>query len=59
LINQEVQAAQAEAVKDLASHERKEINLQERKKHAVTKAKKLKKTIQDVSPGKRDFFNLH
>ncbi|KAF8633608.1 hypothetical protein AX15_001396 [Amanita polypyramis BW_CC] len=43
----EVQAAAAEAVKDLASHERKEINLEERKKHASAKAKKLKKTLQD------------
>lgn len=49
----EVQAAQAEAVKDLASHERKEINLQERKKHAVTKAKKLKKTLQDDTSSRK------
>ncbi|KAF8707321.1 hypothetical protein AX14_013615 [Amanita brunnescens Koide BX004] len=48
----EVQAAATEAVKDLALHERKEVGLQERKKHAITKAKKLKKTLQDDTASK-------
>ncbi|KAF8640540.1 hypothetical protein AX17_000202 [Amanita inopinata Kibby_2008] len=48
----EVQAAATEALKDLASHEKKEINLQERKKHASSKAKKLKKTLQEDTAAK-------
>jgi len=36
-------------VKDLTAHEKKEVGLQERQKHAKSKAKKLKKSVQDVS----------
>ncbi|PFH48128.1 hypothetical protein AMATHDRAFT_150602 [Amanita thiersii Skay4041] len=43
----ELQMAATEGVRDLANHEKKEINLQERKKHASSKAKKLKKTLQE------------
>ena len=46
---QEVQAAAALAVKDLAANERQEIALQERKKHADGKAKKHRKSLKDVS----------
>ena len=41
-------AAEA-AVKELAGKEKEEVGLQERKKHATTKAKKLKKSLTDVS----------
>jgi hypothetical protein len=46
---QEVKAAAAEAVKDLAAHEKQQAGLEERSKHAKSKAKKLKKSLQDVS----------
>jgi hypothetical protein len=46
---QEVKAAAAEAVKDLAVHEKQQVGLEERSKHAKSKAKKLKKSLQDVS----------
>lgn len=46
---EEVKVAGAEAVKDLAVHEKQQVNLEERKKHATTKAKKLKKTLNEVS----------
>ncbi|KAL6304841.1 RecF/RecN/SMC [Sparassis latifolia] len=44
---EEVKAAAAEAVKDLAVHEKQQVSLEERRKHANGKAKKLKKTMQD------------
>ena len=46
---QEVQAAAALAVKDLAANERQEIALQERRKHADGKAKKYRKSLKEVS----------
>ena len=45
---QEVQAAAALAVKDLAANERQEIAMQERKKHADGKAKKYRKSLKEV-----------
>ncbi|KAI0830883.1 RecF/RecN/SMC protein [Trametes gibbosa] len=42
-----VQKAAAEAVKDLAAREKTQISLEEKRKHANTKAKKLKKSIHD------------
>ncbi|KZT43906.1 RecF/RecN/SMC protein, partial [Sistotremastrum suecicum HHB10207 ss-3] len=36
-----------EAVKNLSVHEKQEVGLQEKKKHANTKAKKLKKSLQE------------
>jgi structural maintenance of chromosome 4 len=51
----EVQAAAAEAVKDLASHEKQEVGLEERRKHATGKAKKLKKSLHEVSA----IFSVH
>lgn len=47
-LQQEVQKAAAEAVKDLAAREKTQISLEEKRKHANTKAKKLKKAIHDV-----------
>ncbi|EIW64469.1 RecF/RecN/SMC protein [Trametes versicolor FP-101664 SS1] len=44
---EEVQKAAAEAVKDLAAREKTQISLEEKRKHANTKAKKLKKAIHD------------
>ena len=44
-----MQAAAAAASKDLAALERKEVGLQEKRKHASGRAKKLKKSVQDVS----------
>jgi structural maintenance of chromosome 4 len=38
----------AKLVKDLASHEKEEVKLQEKKKHVSSKQKKLKKAIADV-----------
>ena len=48
-VYEEVKAAAIEASKDLAVHEKQQVNLEERKKHANTKAKKLKKSLQEVS----------
>jgi esterase/lipase len=45
---QDIKDAADEASKDLAKHEKQQIGLEERKKHASGKTKKLKKTIQDV-----------
>ncbi|KAF9487486.1 RecF/RecN/SMC protein [Pleurotus eryngii] len=42
-----VRAAAAEATKDLAKQEKEEVSLSERRKHAQSKAKKLKKTLQE------------
>ena len=36
-------------MKDYAAQERTQISLEEKRKHANTKTKKLKKAIQDVS----------
>ncbi|KAH8111883.1 RecF/RecN/SMC [Phellopilus nigrolimitatus] len=49
---EEVKAAAAEAMKDLAVHEKQQVNLEERKKHANTKAKKTKKSLQDDQKAK-------
>lgn len=45
---QEVQTAANKAVKELAEHEKREIGLQEKMKHASARAKKLKKSVQEV-----------
>jgi hypothetical protein len=45
---QEVKAAAAEALKEMAVYEKQEVGLEEKRKHANGKAKKLKKTLQDV-----------
>ncbi|EPQ60070.1 hypothetical protein GLOTRDRAFT_112842 [Gloeophyllum trabeum ATCC 11539] len=43
----EVKAAAEEAQKDLAAHEKQAVGLEEKRKHANSKAKKLKKALQD------------
>lgn len=43
-----MQAAAVEVAKELAAQERREIGLQEKRKHAVGRAKKLKKSVQEV-----------
>ncbi|CDO73402.1 hypothetical protein BN946_scf185013.g36 [Trametes cinnabarina] len=44
---EEVKKAAAAAVKDLATREKTQISLEEKRKHANTKVKKLKKAISD------------
>ncbi|KAJ3715083.1 RecF/RecN/SMC N terminal domain-containing protein [Lentinula raphanica] len=44
----EVQKLVAEAVQSLAEHEKQEIGLSEKRKHAAGKAKKLKKSVNDA-----------
>lgn len=46
---QEVKAAAAEALKEMAAYEKQEVGLEEKRKHANSKAKKLKKSLHDVS----------
>jgi hypothetical protein len=43
-----VKTAAEEAAKDQTAHEKQAVGLEERRKHANTKAKKLKKTLQEV-----------
>ena len=45
---QEVKRHAGEVMKTLQSREKEEVGLQERKKHATGKAKKLRKSLQDV-----------
>ena len=49
MASQEVQRAAGEALKDLTSNEKKQVTLEERRKHAKTKAKKLEKSLKEVS----------
>ncbi|TCD63502.1 hypothetical protein EIP91_005335 [Steccherinum ochraceum] len=44
---EEVKVTAAEAVKDLQEHEKRQVGLEERRKHAKAKEKKLKKVLQD------------
>jgi len=46
---QEVKAAAAEALKEMAAYEKQEVGLEEKRKHSNSKAKKLKKSLQDVN----------
>ena len=46
---QDIQRAAEAALKDLTAHEKKQVSMEERKKHAKTKAKKLEKSLKDVS----------
>ena len=48
VVVQEVKSAAAVAMKDLASHEKQQVGLEERLKHTAGKMKKLKKSAQDV-----------
>jgi hypothetical protein len=45
---QVVKKETAKLTKDLAAHEKEEVKLQEKKKHVVSKQKKLKKSITEV-----------
>jgi structural maintenance of chromosome 4 len=45
MIVQEVKAAAAEAVKNLAAHKKQQVGLEERSKHAKSKARKLEKDV--------------
>jgi len=45
---QEVKAAAAEALKGMTAYEKQEVGLEEKCKHASSKAKKLKKSLHDV-----------
>ena len=45
---QVVRKETAKLTKDLAAHEKEEVKLQEKKKHVVSKQKKLKKSISEV-----------
>ncbi|KIJ66611.1 hypothetical protein HYDPIDRAFT_26944 [Hydnomerulius pinastri MD-312] len=51
---EEVKTAAEEAIKDQAAHEKQAVGLEERRKHASSKAKKLKKTVQDDEHAKAD-----
>ncbi|KAF8870390.1 RecF/RecN/SMC N terminal domain-containing protein [Gymnopilus junonius] len=54
----EVQAAAATAVKDLATLERREVGLQEKRKHASGRAKKLKKSVQEDTTARKTALNV-
>jgi hypothetical protein len=43
MILQEVKAAAAETVEDLAAHKKRQVGIEERSKHVKSKAKKLEK----------------
>ncbi|KAI0066534.1 hypothetical protein BV25DRAFT_1849078 [Artomyces pyxidatus] len=44
---EEVKKAAAVAMKDMAAHEKQQVGLEEKRKHALGKAKKLKKSLHD------------
>ena len=44
----EVKQAAAAAMQELATYEKQQVNLEERRKHVTSKAKKLKKSVQEV-----------
>ena len=46
---QEVKKFAQDAAKDLSKAEKDQVNLEERRKHANTKAKKLQKSVTTVS----------
>ncbi|KAF9469527.1 RecF/RecN/SMC N terminal domain-containing protein [Collybia nuda] len=48
----EIHSAAVAAVKDLTTNEKEEVELQERRKHSASKAKKLKKSIQEDTSAK-------
>ncbi|KAI9444561.1 RecF/RecN/SMC [Lactarius indigo] len=53
-IYEEVKAAAAEALKEMAAYEKQEVGLEEKRKHANSKAKKLKKSLQDDENARND-----
>ncbi|KAG1879662.1 RecF/RecN/SMC N terminal domain-containing protein [Suillus tomentosus] len=54
---EEVKAAAEEAVKDNAAREKQSVSLEERRKHASAKAKKLKKALADDEQSKKQADN--
>ncbi|KZT27497.1 RecF/RecN/SMC protein [Neolentinus lepideus HHB14362 ss-1] len=54
----EVQAAAEEAQKDLAAHEKQAVGLEEKRKHANSKAKKLKKSLHDDENSKKEALRI-
>ncbi|KAG5639651.1 hypothetical protein H0H81_008812 [Sphagnurus paluster] len=48
----EVKTAATQALKELTTREKEEVGLQERRKHAATKAKKLNKSLQEDTAAK-------
>ncbi|KAG2746768.1 hypothetical protein P692DRAFT_201933204 [Suillus brevipes Sb2] len=54
---EEVKAAAEEAAKDNAAHEKQSVSLEERRKHASAKAKKLKKALADDEQSKKQADN--
>ncbi|KAH9070762.1 RecF/RecN/SMC N terminal domain-containing protein [Lactarius deliciosus] len=53
-IYEEVKAAAAEALKEMAAYEKQEVGLEEKRKHTNSKAKKLKKSLQDDESTRSD-----
>ncbi|KAN0127918.1 RecF/RecN/SMC N terminal domain containing protein [Lactarius tabidus] len=53
-IYEEVKAAAAEALKEMAVYEKQEVGLEEKRKHSNSKAKKLKKSLQDDENTRND-----
>ncbi|KAI0253228.1 RecF/RecN/SMC N terminal domain-containing protein [Lactifluus subvellereus] len=51
---EEVKAAAAEALKEMSAYERQEVGLDEKRKHANSKAKKLKKSLHDDENARND-----
>ncbi|KAF9561610.1 RecF/RecN/SMC protein [Agrocybe pediades] len=55
---EEVKAAAVAATKDLTSSERREVALQEKRKHAASRAKKLKKDVQGDTASMKTALNI-
>ncbi|KAI9453551.1 RecF/RecN/SMC N terminal domain-containing protein [Lactarius psammicola] len=53
-IYEEVKAAAAEALKEMAAYEKQEVGLDEKRKHANSKAKKLKKSLHEDENARND-----
>ncbi|KAI0275213.1 RecF/RecN/SMC N terminal domain-containing protein [Gloeopeniophorella convolvens] len=51
---EEVKTAVAEALKEMAVYEKQEVGLEEKRKHANGKAKKLRKSLQDDESARND-----
>ncbi|KAH9973203.1 RecF/RecN/SMC N terminal domain-containing protein [Lactifluus volemus] len=51
---EEVKAAATEALKEMGTYEKQEVGLEEKRKHANSKAKKLKKSLQDDENARND-----
>ena len=58
-VYEEVKSAAIEANKELAVHEKQQVNLEERKKHANSKGKKLKKSMQEVCENRATYDTVY